>query len=178
MANKYKGTQTEKNLIAAFSGESQARNKYTFFASVARKEGYEQIAELFLKTADNEKEHAKLWYKELRNGMGTTIQNLLSAANGEHFEWTEMYEEYAKTAEEEGFSELAEKFRMVANIEKRHEADFRSQELLKAQSLVEQQKKIWECRGCGYIAKAILPPDQCPVCGQKKGYFLFTGKKL
>ena len=122
---KYSGTQTEKNLEAAFAGESQARNKYTYFASVAKKEGYEQIAELFLKTADNEKEHAKLWFKEL-SGIGNTAQNLEHAADGENYEWTDMYEGFAKTAEEEGFNELAAKFRMVAAIEKRHEERYRA----------------------------------------------------
>lgn len=116
MNNKYKGTQTEKNLEAAFAGESQARNKYTYFASVAKKEGYEQISSIFLKTADNEKEHAKMWFKELQ-GIGNTAQNLDAAANGENYEWTDMYEEFAKTAEAEGFKELAEKFRMVGEIE-------------------------------------------------------------
>ena len=125
MATKYSGTQTEKNLMAAFAGESQARNKYTYFASKAKKEGYEQMAELFLKTADNEKEHAKLWFKEL-NGIGNTAQNLAAAAEGENYEWTDMYEGFAKTAEEEGFTELAEKFRMVAAIEKRHEERYRA----------------------------------------------------
>ncbi len=178
MANKYKGTKTEKNLETAFSGESQARNKYSYFASVAKKEGYEQIAEFFNKTADNEKEHAKLWYQELHHGVGTTVENLLDAAEGENYEWTTMYEEFAKTAEAEGFSALAAKFRMVASIEKRHEEYFRGQELLKSKSLLKDKKRIWECRSCGYIAMAIMPPDKCPVCSQKNGYFLFTGKNL
>lgn len=125
MANKYSGTKTEENLRTAFSGESQARNKYTYFASKAKKDGFEQIADLFLKTADNEKEHAKMWFKEL-NGIGTTAENLVSAAEGENFEWTDMYAEFAKTAEEEGFTELAEKFRMVAAIEKTHEERYRA----------------------------------------------------
>ena len=125
MANKYAGTQTEKNLREAFSGESQARNKYTYFASKAKKDGFEQIAALFLKTADNEKEHAKMWFKEL-NGIGSTAENLASAADGENYEWTDMYEEFAKTAEEEGFPELAAKFRMVGAIEKKHEERYRA----------------------------------------------------
>jgi len=178
MTNKYKGTQTEKNLELAFSGESQARNKYTYFASIAKKEGYEQIAEIFMKTADNEKEHAKLWYKELHNGISSTVENLLEAAAGENYEWTTMYEEFAKTAEAEGFKALADKFRMVANIEKQHESNYREQELLNVTTLVKVKKKIWECRSCGYLAIAIQAPDQCPVCSAKNGYFLFTGKNL
>jgi len=178
MANKYKGTQTEKNLETAFSGESQARNKYTYFASVAKKEGYEQIAEIFNKTADNEKEHAKLWYKELHNGIGSTVDNLLDAAAGENYEWSTMYEDFAKTAEAEGFNALAAKFRMVASIEKRHESNYLEQELLKVKKLVKDKKRIWECRSCGYIAMAIHAPDTCPVCAEKNGYFLFTGKNL
>ena len=152
MANKYAGTQTEKNLEAAFAGESQARNKYTYFASKAKKEGFEQISALFLKTADNEKEHAKMWFKELE-GIGSTAENLAAAAAGENFEWTDMYEGFAKTAEEEGFKELADKFRMVAAIEKHHEERYRallknveSQEVFKKSSV-----KVWECRNCGHI---------------------------
>ncbi len=178
MASKYKGTKTEKNLETAFSGESQARNKYTYFASVAKKEGYEQIAEIFLKTADNEKEHAKLWYKELHGGIGTTTENLLDAADGENYEWSTMYEEFARTAEAEGFKGLASKFRMVAAIEKHHEKNYREQELLKAVVPDEQKKKVWECLNCGHIAMAILAPEECPVCARKKGYFLFTGRNL
>ena len=147
MKNKYQGTQTEKNLEAAFAGESQARNKYTYFASKAKKEGFEQIAALFLKTADNEKEHAKLWFKEL-NGIGSTAENLAAAADGENYEWTDMYEGFAKTAEEEGFPELAEKFRGVAAIEKHHEERYRAllrnveiQEVFKKSSV-----KVWECQ--------------------------------
>ena len=150
--NPYAGTQTEKNLEAAFAGESQARNKYTYFASKAKKEGYEQIAALFLKTADNEKEHAKLWFKEL-NGIGDTKENLADAADGENYEWTDMYEEFAKTAEEEGFPELAAKFRGVAAIEKAHEERYRA--LLKNIEMQEVFKKsevkVWECRNCGHI---------------------------
>lgn len=172
MENKYKGTKTEKNLEAAFAGESQARNKYTYFASKAKKEGYEQIAALFLKTADNEKEHAKLWFKEL-NGIGSTADNLAAAANGENYEWTDMYEEFAKTAEEEGFHELAEKFRGVAAIEKRHEERYRA--LLKnvetAKVFEKSEVKIWECRNCGHIIVGTSAPEVCPVCNHPQAYF-------
>ena len=164
MANKYAGTQTEKNLEAAFAGESQARNKYTYFASKAKKEGYEQIAALFLKTADNEKEHAKLWFKELE-GIGSTAENLGAAADGENYEWTDMYEGFAKTAEEEGFPELAEKFRGVAAIEKKHEERYRA--LLRnveAQEVFKKSEvKVWECRNCGHIVVGTNAPDVCPV---------------
>ncbi|MBQ7701086.1 MAG: rubrerythrin family protein [Candidatus Methanomethylophilaceae archaeon] len=172
MANKYAGTQTEKNLMEAFAGESQARNKYTYFASKAKKEGYEQIAEIFLKTADNEKEHAKIWFKELE-GIGTTAQNLGAAADGENFEWTDMYEGFAKTAEAEGFPELAKKFRMVGEIEKRHEERYRAllknveaQEVFKKSSV-----KVWECRNCGHIVVGEKAPDVCPVCNHPQSYF-------
>lgn len=172
MANKYAGTQTEKNLEAAFAGESQARNKYTYFASKAKKEGYEQIAALFLKTADNEKEHAKMWFKEL-DGIGDTAQNLAAAAAGENFEWTDMYDGFAKTAEEEGFSELAEKFRLVAAIEKEHEERYRA--LLKnvetAQVFEKSEIKIWECRNCGHIAVGPKAPLVCPTCAHPQSYF-------
>ena len=170
--NKYSGTKTEQNLLAAFAGESQARNKYTYFASKAKKEGYEQIADIFLKTADNEKEHAKLWFKEL-NGIGTTSENLAAAADGENFEWTDMYEEFAKTAEEEGFVELAAKFRGVAAIEKRHEERYRA--LLanvEAQKVFEKSEvKVWECRNCGHIVVGTKAPDVCPVCAHPQSYF-------
>lgn len=159
MATKYSGTQTEKNLEAAFAGESQARNKYTYFASRAKKEGFEQIAALFLETADNEKEHAKLWFKEL-NGINDTAQNLADAAAGENYEWTDMYEGFAKTAEEEGFTELAIKFRMVAAIEKRHEERYRA--LLKnvetAEVFKRSEVKVWECRNCGHIVVGTSAP--------------------
>lgn len=172
MNNKYKGTQTEKNLEAAFAGESQARNKYTYFASVAKKEGYEQISSIFLKTADNEKEHAKMWFKELQ-GIGNTAQNLDAAANGENYEWTDMYEEFAKTAEAEGFKELAEKFRMVGEIEKRHEERYRA--LLKnvetAEVFKKSQVKVWECRNCGHIVVGTNAPEVCPVCAHPQSYF-------
>ena len=172
MDNKYKGTQTEKNLLEAFAGESQARNKYTYFASRAKKDGYEQIAELFLKTADNEKEHAKLWFKEL-NGIGDTAENLAAAADGENYEWTDMYENFAKTAEKEGFAALAAKFRMVGAIEKRHEERYRA--LLKNIETLEVFKKssvkIWECRNCGHIVIGEKAPEVCPVCAHPQAYF-------
>ena len=170
--NKYAGTQTEKNLLAAFAGESQARNKYTYFASKAKKEGYEQIAALFLKTADNEKEHAKLWFKAL-NGIGNTAENLAAAADGENYEWTDMYEGFAKTAEEEGFPELAEQFRGVAAIEKEHEERYRA--LLKnvetRQVFEKSEVKVWECRNCGHIVVGTKAPDVCPVCAHPQSYF-------
>lgn len=169
---KYAGTQTEKNLRAAFSGESEARNKYTFFASVARKQGFEQIAALFLKTAENEKEHAKLWFKEL-NGIGSTAENLLSAANGENYEWTDMYEGFAKTAEEEGFPELAQRFRLVGAVEKHHEERYRA--LLRNVEMDEvfakSEVKVWECRNCGHIVVGMTAPDICPVCSHPQSYF-------
>ena len=172
MANKYAGTQTEKNLQAAFAGESQARNKYTYFASKAKKEGFEQISALFLKTADNEKEHAKMWFKEL-DGIGTTAENLAAAAAGENYEWTDMYEGFAKTAEEEGFTELAAKFRAVAAIEKEHEERYRA--LLKnvetAQVFEKSEVKVWECRNCGHIVVGTKAPDVCPVCDHPQSYF-------
>ena len=172
MANKYAGTQTEKNLEAAFAGESQARNKYTYFASKAKKEGFEQIAALFLETADNEKEHAKLWFKEL-GGIGDTAANLADAAAGENYEWTDMYDGFAKTAEAEGFLELAEKFRGVAAIEKRHEERYRA--LLKnvetAEVFARSEIKVWECRNCGHIVVCKEAPEICPVCAHPKAYF-------
>ena len=170
--SKYAGTQTEKNLEAAFAGESQARNKYTYFASVAKKEGYEQMSEIFLKTADNEKEHAKMWFKELE-GIGDTVANLNAAAAGENFEWTDMYEGFAKTAEEEGFKGLAAKFRMVAAIETRHEERYRA--LLKnietAQVFETSEVKVWECRNCGHIVVGTKAPATCPVCAHPQSYF-------
>ena len=172
MANKYAGTQTEKNLEAAFAGESMARNKYTYFASKAKKEGYEQIAALFLKTAENEKEHAKLWLKEL-DGIGDTAENLLHAAEGENYEWTDMYAEFAKTAEEEGFKGLAAKFRLVAAIEKHHEERYRA--LLKnvetAQVFEKSEVKVWECRNCGHIVVGTKAPQTCPPCLHPQSYF-------
>jgi rubrerythrin len=170
--SKYAGTQTEKNLLEAFAGESQARNKYTYFASKAKKEGFEQIAEIFQKTADNEKEHAKLWFKELE-GIGDTAQNLLAAAEGENYEWTDMYEGFAKTAEEEGFKALAMKFRLVAAIEKRHEERYRA--LLKNVELQEvfakSDVKVWECRNCGHIVVGEKAPEMCPTCAHPQAYF-------
>ncbi len=170
--NPYAGTQTEKNLQAAFAGESQARNKYTYFASKAKKEGYEQIASLFLKTADNEKEHAKMWFKEL-GGIGSTADNLLAAAEGENYEWTDMYEDFAKTAEKEGFPELAAKFRGVAAIEKHHEERYRA--LLKnvetAEVFKKSEVKVWECRNCGHIVVGTAAPEVCPVCAHPQSYF-------
>ena len=170
--SKYAGTQTEKNLQAAFAGESQARNKYTYFASKAKKEGFEQIAALFLKTADNEKEHAKMWFKELE-GIGDTASNLKDAADGENYEWTDMYAGFAKTAEEEGFKELAAKFRLVAEIEKRHEDRYR-----KLLANVENQEvfakssvKMWECRNCGHIVVGTKAPEICPACAHPQSYF-------
>ena len=170
--NPYEGTQTEKNLETAFAGESQARNKYTYFASVAKKEGYEQMAALFLKTADNEKEHAKMWFKEL-NGLGDTADNLLSAAEGENYEWTDMYDGFAKTAEAEGFPELAAKFRMVAAIEKHHEERYRTllHNLETAQVFKKSEVKVWECRNCGHIVVGIKAPEVCPVCAHPQAYF-------
>ena len=170
--NKYAGTKTEKNLEAAFAGESQARNKYTYFASKAKKEGFEQIAALFLKTADNEKEHAKMWLKELE-GIGDTAQNLAAAADGENYEWTDMYEDFAKTAEEEGFVDLALKFRMVAAIEKQHEERYRAllRNVETAQVFAKSEVKVWECRNCGHIMVGTKAPEICPVCAHPQAYF-------
>ncbi|MBP3426639.1 MAG: rubrerythrin family protein [Clostridia bacterium] len=167
-----KGSKTERNLMTAFSGESEARNKYTYFASVAKKEGFEQIAAIFLHTADNEKEHAKMWFKAL-GGLGKTAENLASAAAGENYEWTDMYATFAREADEEGFTELAEKFRAVAAIEKSHEERYRA--LL---SNVEMQKvfekaemTMWECRNCGHLVMGVKAPELCPVCAHPKAYF-------
>ena len=172
MSSKYAGTQTEKNLMAAFSGESEARNKYTYFASKAKKEGFEQIAALFLKTAENEKEHAKLWFKEL-NGIGSTAENLLAAAQGENYEWTDMYEGFAKTAEEEGFPELAARFRLVGEIEKHHEERYRALlHNVEAQKVfAKSEVKVWECRNCGHIVVGTKAPDVCPTCNHPQSYF-------
>lgn len=170
--NRYAGTQTEKNLQAAFAGESQARNKYTYFASKAKKEGFEQIAALFLSTADNEKEHAKMWFKEL-NGIGDTAANLAAAASGENYEWTDMYDGFAKTADAEGFPELAEKFRMVAAIERRHEERYRAllSNVETKQVFEKSEVKIWECRNCGHIVVGTKAPLGCPVCAHPQSYF-------
>ncbi len=172
MANKYAGTKTEQNLREAFAGESQARNKYTYFASVAKKAGYEQIAALFLKTADNEKEHAKLWFKELEE-LGTTEENLAAAAEGENFEWTDMYDRMAKEADEEGFPELAEKFRGVAAIEKAHEERYRKLlENVETKKVFEKSGvTMWECRNCGHIVVGEKAPEICPVCAHPQSFF-------
>ena len=170
--SKYSGTQTEKNLEAAFAGESMARNKYTYFASKAKKEGFEQIAAIFEETANNEKEHAKLWFKELE-GIGDTAQNLGAAADGENYEWSDMYEGFAKTAEQEGFPALAARFRMVAAIEKQHEERYRA--LLKnvetAKVFEKSEVKVWECRNCGHIVVGTKAPQICPVCQHPQAYF-------
>ena len=168
----YTGTKTEENLRTAFSGESQARNKYTYFASVAKKEGYEQIAALFLKTAENEKEHAKMWFKELK-GIGNTAENLVSAAEGENYEWTDMYAEFAKTAEEEGFPELAAKFRLVAAVEKAHEERYRAllHNVETAAVFEKSEIKVWECRNCGHLAIGTKAPEVCPTCAHPQSYF-------
>lgn len=172
MSNKYAGTQTEKNLQAAFAGESQARNKYTYFASKAKKDGFEQISALFTKTAENEKEHAKLWFKEL-NGIGSTAENLLAAAEGENYEWTDMYAEFAKTAKEEGFDELAEKFLLVGAIEKHHEERYRAllRNIEMAEVFSRSEIKIWECRNCGHIVIGEKAPEVCPTCAHPQSYF-------
>lgn len=167
-----KGSRTEKNLMEAFAGESQARNKYTYFASVAKKEGYEQISAIFQQTADNEKEHAKIWFKELK-GIGSTPENLLAAAEGENYEWTDMYDTFAKVADEEGFKELAAKFRMVAAIEKTHEERYRkllnNVEMKKV--FEKSEETMWECRNCGHIVIGKKAPEVCPVCAHPQAYF-------
>lgn len=170
--NKYAGTQSEKNLMTAFAGESEARNKYTFFASVAKKQGFEQIAALFLKTADNEKEHAKLWFKEL-NGIGDTADNLKAAAAGENYEWTDMYDSFAKTAEEEGFPELAARFRLVGAIEKHHEERYRAllHNIETAEVFAKSEVKVWECRNCGHIVVGTQAPEVCSTCNHPQSYF-------
>ena len=175
--NKYSGTQTEKNLQEAFAGESQARNKYTYFASVAKKEGYEQISALFLKTADNEKEHAKLWFKELGE-LGDTAKNLLAAAEGENYEWTDMYENFAKDAEAEGFVELAAKFRAVAEVERHHEERYRAllNNVETKTVFAKSEEKVWECRNCGHIMTGKEAPELCPVCAHPKAYFELNAK--
>lgn len=172
MANKYEGTQTENNLKAAFAGESQARNKYTFYASVAKKEGYEQMAALFLKTAENEKAHARIWFQEL-NDLGDTAANLENAAEGENFEWTDMYAGFAKTADEEGFHTLAQKFRLVAAIEKHHEERYRAllKNLETAKVFEKSEVKVWECRNCGHIIVGTKAPDVCPTCHYPQSFF-------
>lgn len=167
-----KGSKTEQNLLTAFAGESQARNKYTYFAGVAKKEGYEQIAEIFMQTAENEKEHAKLWFKAL-GGIGTTAENLAAAAEGENYEWTEMYDEFAKTAEEEGFTALAKQFRAVAAIEKEHEERYRKllENVETAQVFAKAGVQVWICRNCGHIHFGETAPKACPVCAHPQSYF-------
>jgi len=167
-----KGSKTEKNLMAAFSGESEARNKYTYFASVAKKEGYEQIAAIFLDTANNEKEHAKLWFKAL-GALGDTAANLAAAAAGENYEWTEMYDQFAKDAEEEGFTELASKFRMVAAIEKSHEERYRAllNNVEMQQVFEKADQTMWECRNCGHLVMGKKAPQVCPVCAHPQSFF-------
>ena len=169
---KYTGTQTEKNLMEAFAGESQARNKYTYFASVAKKQGFEQIAALFLKTAENEKEHAKLWFKELQ-GIGDMAENLKAAAEGENYEWTDMYAGFAKTAEEEGFPELAARFRLIGEIERHHEERYRAllHNVEMAEVFAKSEVKVWECRNCGHIVVGEKAPEVCPACGHPQSYF-------
>ena len=173
-----KGTKTEANLQTAFAGESQARNKYTYFASQAKKEGYEQIAAIFQETADNEKEHAKMWFKLLNGGIGNTAENLLAAAEGENYEWTDMYEGFAKTAEEEGFKALAIKFRMVAAIEKEHEERYRALlNNVETKTVFEKSEvKVWECRNCGHIMVGTKAPAMCPVCAHPQAYFEVNAK--
>ena len=173
MANKYAGTQTEKNLMAAFAGESEARNKYTYFASRAKKDGFEQISALFLKTADNEKEHAKMWYKELHDGVGATAENLLAAAEGENYEWTDMYAGFAKTAREEGFPEIADKFEMVGAIEKHHEERYRKllKNIVDAVVFSRDGDCVWQCSNCGHIVIGKKAPEICPVCAHPQSYF-------
>ena len=167
-----KGTKTEKNLMEAFAGESQARNKYTYFASVAKKEGYEQIAAIFHETAENEKEHAKLWFKAL-GGLGNTAANLLAAAEGENYEWTDMYDKFAKEAEEEGFKALAAQFRMVAAIEKTHEERYRKllQNVEMQQVFEKADMTMWECRNCGHLVMGKKAPAACPVCAHPQSFF-------
>ena len=170
--SKYAGTKTEKNLESAFAGESSATNKYTYFASVAKKEGYEAMAAIFLQTAENERAHAKIWLKEL-GGILDTASNLTDAAEGEHYEWTDMYEAFAKTAEEEGFSDLAKKFRGVAAVEKRHEERYRQllSDIQAAEVFKKGSVKVWECRNCGHLAVGLAAPEICPVCAHPKAYF-------
>ena len=172
--SRFKGTKTEKNLMDAFAGESQARNKYTYFAGAARKEGYEQIADLFEETANNEKEHAKLWFNLLNNGIGTTVENLKAAAEGENYEWTDMYERMAKEAREEGFEDVAKLMDGVALVEKRHEARYNALRNNIENGLVfaRKEEKAWECKNCGHIHFGNSAPEICPVCAHAKAYFM------
>ena len=168
-----KGSKTEANLLAAFAGESQARNKYTYYASKAKKDGYEQIAELFTETANNEKEHAKIWFKLLHGGIGSTPDNLKDAAAGENYEWTDMYDSFAKTAEKEGFPELAARFRLVGAIEKHHEERYRAllHNIEMAEVFAKSEVKVWECRNCGHIVVGTQAPEVCPTCNHPQSYF-------
>ena len=169
-----KGTKTEKNLMTAFAGESQARNKYTYFASKAKKEGYEQIAAIFQETADNEKEHAKMWFKLLNGGeIGSTVENLQSAADGENYEWTDMYSEFAKEAKEEGFNHIAYLFEEVAKIEKEHEDRYLKllENVIEVKVFEAGEVKVWKCRNCGHIVVGTKAPEVCPVCSHPKAYF-------
>ncbi len=172
MGNRYEGTKTQANLAAAFAGESQARNKYTYFASIAKKEGFEQISAIFLDTANNEKEHAKLWLKEL-DGIGNTAENLKEAADGENYEWTDMYETFAKEAEAEGFPDLARKFRAVGVIEKSHEARYRALlNNVEMETVFEKgEMTMWECRNCGHLVMGKKAPKVCPVCAHPQSFF-------
>ena len=174
-----KGSKTEKNLMTAFAGESQARNKYTFYASKAKKEGYEQIAALFLETADNEKEHAKLWFKYLHDGaVPTTAENLVDAAAGEHYEWTEMYAEFAKVAKEEGFTEIAAKFEMVGKIEAVHEQRYLKllENVKGGKVFISEDVVVWKCRNCGHLHIGKEAPKICPVCAHERSYFELEAK--
>lgn len=172
-----KGSRTEQNLMTAFAGESQARNKYSYFASAAKKEGYEQIAAIFEGTASNEKEHAKMWFKELK-GIGSTAENLKAAADGENYEWTDMYDGFAKVADEEGFTELAEKFRKVAAIEKTHEERYRKLlNNVEMKAVFEKTEEVmWECRNCGHLVIGKKSPELCPVCNHPQSYFEVRGE--
>ncbi len=172
MKTKYTGTKTEKNLMAAFAGESQARNKYTFFAEIAKREGYDQISEIFLKTARNEQEHARVWFEEAGH-IGTTVENLLAAAEGENYEWTDMYVQFAKEAEEEGFLELAEKFRLAGAVEKHHEERYRKlqKNVEEKEVFTKEGEEVWECRICGHLEVGNEAPDHCPICNYSQNYF-------
>ena len=171
--NKYSGTKTEQNLIKAFEGESAARAKYTYFASVAKKEGYEQISDIFLKTAENETEHGKIWFKELNGISDSTAENLSMAADGENYEWNDMYQGFAQTAEEEGFPELAKKFRLIAAVEKHHEQRYRAllHNIETAEVFEKSEVKIWECRNCGNIIIGTKAPEKCPACDHPQSFF-------
>ena len=178
-SNPYAGTQTEKNLLAAFAGESQARNKYTYYASKAKKDGYEQMAALFQETADNEKEHAKIWFKSLHGGVvGDTLDNLKDAAEGENYEWTNMYPSFAKTAAEEGFTEIAKLFTLVAEIEKAHEERYKKlyENIEKGKVFEKEEKVVWECRNCGFRYEGTKAPKVCPVCNHPESFFMVEPK--